>query len=61
MLGTVSEGEAAFLTGSAAGELTGRVPSLVLTGAGDGGGPASSQARFLKDHAGGAGIEAAVA
>ena len=61
MLETIGEGDAASLTGTAAGELPERVPLLVLAGAGDGGGPASSQACFLQDHAGGAGIEAAVA
>ena len=61
MAETVREGESAFLMASAAGELSGRVPSLVLTGAGDGGGPGSSQARFMQERAGGTGIEAAVA
>ena len=61
MLETVTEGGAAFLTGSAAGELPGRVLLLVLMGAGDGGRSASSQAHFLQDHIGGTRIEVAVA
>ena len=54
-------GEAALLTGYAAGELSVRVLLLVLTGAGGGGGSASSQARFAQDRVGGVGIEAALA
>ena len=61
MLETVGDGEAASLAGSSAGELLGRVLLLVLVGAGVGGGPASSQACFLQDCTGDAGIEAAVA
>ena len=38
----VCDGETAFLAGSAAGGLPGRVPLMMFTGAGDGGGPASS-------------------
>ena len=61
MLEAVGEGEAGSLAGSAAGELSGRVPLLVLAGAGDSCGSASSQARFLQDRTGDTGMEAAVA
>ena len=53
--------ETAFLAGSAAGGLPERAPSMMFTGAGDDGGPASSRAPFLQERAGGTGIEAAVA
>ena len=55
------EKETAFLAASAAGGMPERVPPAVFTGVDDNGGTASSRSRFLQEHAGGTGIEAAVA
>ena len=58
---TMDDGESVVLAGSAAGGLPGRVLLTMFTGAGNDGGPASSQELFLQERAGGTGIEAVVA
>ena len=55
------DGEAAFLADSAAEEMSGRVSPTVFAGVGGDGSSAPSRSRFLAEHVGGTGIEAAEA
>ena len=61
MLRAGSEGGRASEQGFSAREMSEDISSLVLAGAGDDGGPASSRVRFMPDRADGTGMEAAVA
>jgi len=57
----MEDGEAAFLTASAAGGMSRRVSPTVFAGVGADGSSAPSRSRFLAEYVGGTGMEAAVA